>query len=204
MVISRLLPITKRSNPFLPSPFLQSCSLWEKQPPSLSPQAVKPCRGSCCPHRWGLLTANHVRQSWTRSDKESNETGARDSRGLFCLRSRVTVDSFIVINSLTSSFCDKWGRTDWTWWLIYQWTTSFLSNLAPTNNLYDLALPQERVYSLVQVWQWAFHHGEIHFGACHAPLPDLVVIPCASLSPPHELYMRRRNPLLPNLSFKWQ
>lgn len=121
----RLLPTVKWRNPFLPSPSLQPSSLLEKQPPSLFPWAVKPCRGCCCPERWGLLTANHVRQSWMGSDKESNKRGAGDSRGLFCLWSRVTVDSFIVINFLTFSFCDKWGRTDWTWWLIYQWITFF-------------------------------------------------------------------------------
>lgn len=32
-----------------------------------------------------LLTANGVRRSCTRADKEENRKGRRDSRGLFCL-----------------------------------------------------------------------------------------------------------------------
>lgn len=65
-----------------------------------------------------------------------------------------------------------------------------------------LALPHERVYSLIQVWQLSLHHRETLFGTLYVPSSDLVVIEFASFSPPHKLCMRKRNPLLLNLLLK--
>lgn len=65
-----------------------------------------------------------------------------------------------------------------------------------------LALPHERVYSLIQVWQLSLHHRETLFGILYVPSSDLVVIEFASFSPPHKLCMRKRNPLLLNLLLK--
>lgn len=67
--------------------------------------------------QWHQAETYEIRQGEEKGNK-------RFQRALLPL-SPVTVDSFTVINSLTCSSCDKWGRTDWTWWLIYQWIGSF-------------------------------------------------------------------------------
>lgn len=119
--------------------------------------------------------------------------------------SLVTVDSFTVINSLTSSFCDKWGRTDWIWWLIYQWIASFpfkprphwwslwfsstsWEGLQPDTCLAVVTSPPRN-----SVWD----------AVCSFNRPGGNRV-FASVSPPHKLCMRKRNLLLLNLLLKWQ
>lgn len=115
-------PLRRRSNPSLLSPGLWSPSLSEKQAfqfMCLCCQQWSHAEGAgTAPDDLGDAEMYEIRQG---GEQKGNK---RFQRALLPL-SLVTVDSFIVINFLTSSFCDKWGRTDWTWWLIYQWIASF-------------------------------------------------------------------------------
>lgn len=102
-----------------------------------------------------LLVTLEMWWNCTRSDKEEQKGNERFQRALLPLN-LVTVDSFTVINSLTSSFCDKWGRTDWTRWLIYQWIASFPFK------------PRPHWWSLwFSTTSWGVYRAWYRFGSCH-------------------------------------
>lgn len=120
----------RRSNPSLLCPGIWSPSLSEEQGFRLlclcCQQWSHADRAGTAPDDLGDVAPRcERRQAELYESRQAGEQkgNKRFQRALLPL-SLVTVDSFIVINSLTSSFCDKWGRTDWTWWLIYQWIAS--------------------------------------------------------------------------------
>lgn len=139
-----------------------------------------------------LLVTLEMWWNCTRSDKEEQKGNKRFQRALLPLNF-VTVDSFTVINSLTSSFCDKWGRTDWTRWLIYQWIASFPFKPRPHWWWLWFSTTSWGVYSLIQLWQLSLHHWETPFGTLYVPSTDLVVIVCKFQPTPQALHEEKKS-----------
>lgn len=123
----RLLTVVEGSNPSLLSPGLWSPSPSEKQAfwflCLCCQQWSHADRTGTAPDDLGDVAPR--RQAETYEIRQGEQKGNKRFQRALLPLSLVTVDSFTVINSLTSSSCDKWGRTDWTWWLIYQWIASF-------------------------------------------------------------------------------